>query len=174
MRKRRAHNAENVRDHCHDRSRRKNKPPVGLAPTDEVLQLSLFGQTPRSADKPIEFYKHEIGWMNRLILGDSLLVMNALLIKEGMAGTVQMIYMDPPYGIRYASNFQPRINQRDVRARDEDLIREREQIIAYRDTWKLGIPSYLAYLRDRLLLCRHLLTERNGNAIQTCGGGGYA
>jgi len=109
----------------------------------DPLQLDLFGETPLSASQQAEFYQHEMGWANRLILGDSLLVMNSLLVKEGMAGKVQMIYMDPPYGIKYASNFQPRIDRRDVKDKDEDLTHEPEQIKAYRDTWKLGIHSYL-------------------------------
>ncbi|MGC8898867.1 MAG: site-specific DNA-methyltransferase, partial [Bacteroidota bacterium] len=132
----------------------------------EPLQLSLFGETPLPADQQIEFYRHEVGWANRLILGDSLLVMNSLLVKEGMAGKVQMIYIDPPYGIKYASNFQPRIDRRDVKDKDEDLTHEPEQIKAYRDTWKLGIHSYLTYLRDRLLLARELLTESGSIFVQ--------
>ena len=92
--------------------------------------------------------------------------MNSLLVKEGMAGKVQMIYIDPPYGIKYSSNFQPRIDRRDVKDKDEDLTREPEQIKAYRDTWKLGIHSYLTYLRDRLLLCRELLTESGSIFVQ--------
>ena len=84
----------------------------------QPLQMELFGETPLPADKQIEFYKHEVGWVNRLILGDSLLVMNSLLVKEGMAGKVQMIYIDPPYGIRYASSFQPRTDRRDVKDKD--------------------------------------------------------
>jgi adenine-specific DNA-methyltransferase len=129
-------------------------------------QPALFGETPLSADQQIEFYKHEVGWANRLILGDSLLVMNSLLVKEGMAGKVQMIYIDPPYGIKYASNFQPRIDRRDVKDKDEDLTHEPEQIKAYRDTWTLGIHSYLTYLRDRLLLARALLTESGSIFVQ--------
>jgi adenine-specific DNA-methyltransferase len=129
-------------------------------------QLELFGETPLPADQQIEFYQHEVGWANRLILGDSLLVMNSLLVKEGMAGKVQMIYMDPPYGIKYASNFQPRIDRRDVKDKDEDLTHEPEQIKAYRDTWTLGIHSYLTYLRDRLLLCRELLSESGSIFVQ--------
>jgi adenine-specific DNA-methyltransferase len=129
-------------------------------------QLDLFGETPLPADQQIEFYRHEVGWANRLILGDSLLVMNSLLIKEGMAGKVQMIYVDPPYGIKYASNFQPRIDRRDVKDKDEDLTHEPEQIKAYRDTWTLGIHSYLTYLRDRLLLCRELLSESGSIFVQ--------
>jgi len=131
-----------------------------------VQQRIMFGETPLPADKQIEFYQHEVGWANRLILGDSLLVMNSLLVKEGMAGKVQMIYMDPPYGIKYASNFQPRIDRRDVKDKDEDLTREPEQIKAYRDTWTLGIHSYLTYLRDRLLLARELLTESGSIFVQ--------
>jgi len=132
----------------------------------QCLQLELFGETPLPADKQIEFYRHEVGWANRLILGDSLLVMNSLLVKEGMAGKVQMIYIDPPYGIKYSSNFQPRIDRRDVKDKDEDLTHEPEQIKAYRDTWKLGIHSYLTYLRDRLLLARELLTESGSIFVQ--------
>ena len=132
----------------------------------EPVQLSLFGETPLPADKQIEFYQHEVGWVNRLILGDSLLVMNSLLVKEGMAGKVQMIYVDPPYGIKYASNFQPRVDRRDVKDKDEDLTHEPEQIKAYRDTWKLGIHSYLTYLRDRFLLARELLTESGSIFVQ--------
>ncbi|MEW6716041.1 MAG: DUF559 domain-containing protein [Chloroflexota bacterium] len=92
--------------------------------------------------------------------------MNSLLVKEGMAGKVQMIYVDPPYGIKYASNFQPRIDRRDVKDQDEDLTHEPEQIKAYRDTWKLGTHSYLSYLRDRLLLARELLTESGSIFVQ--------
>ena len=132
----------------------------------QPLQIDLFGETPLPADQQVEFYQHEVGWANRLILGDSLLVMNSLLVKEGMAGKVQMIYIDPPYGIKYASNFQPRIDRRDVKDSDEDLTREPEQIKAYRDTWKLGIHSYLTYLRDRLLLCRELLHASGSVFVQ--------
>jgi len=132
----------------------------------EPIQLNLFAESSLSADKEVEFYKHDVDWANRLILGDSLLVMNSLLVKEGMAGKVQMIYMDPPYGIKYASNFQPRIDRRDVKDRDEDLTHEPEQIKAYRDTWKLGIHSYLTYLRDRLLLSRELLSDSGSIFVQ--------
>ena len=115
----------------------------------------------------IEFYQHRHNWSNRLVAGDSLLVMNSLLEKEGMAGKVQMVYIDPPYGIRYGSNFQPFVNRRDVRdGRDEDLTQEPETIKAFRDTWELGIHSYLSYLRDRLLLARELLTESGSCFVQ--------
>ncbi|MGN8199868.1 site-specific DNA-methyltransferase [Salinisphaera sp. RV14] len=115
----------------------------------------------------IDFYKHARDWSNRLIAGDSLLVMNSLLQKEGMAGQVQMIYIDPPYGIKYGSNFQPFTNRRDVKDRkDEDLTQEPEMIKAFRDTWELGIHSYLTYLRDRLLLARELLSESGSVFVQ--------
>jgi adenine-specific DNA-methyltransferase len=115
----------------------------------------------------IDFYKHDKGWSNRLVAGDSLLVMNSLLQKESMAGQVQMIYIDPPYGIKYGSNFQPFVNKRDVKDRkDEDLTQEPEMIKAFRDTWELGIHSYLTYLRDRLLLARELLHESGSVFVQ--------
>ena len=115
----------------------------------------------------IEFYQHRHNWSNRLVAGDSLLVMNSLLEKEGMGGKVQMVYIDPPYGIRYGSNFQPFVNRRDVRdGRDEDLTQEPEMVKAFRDTWELGIHSYLSYLRDRLLLARELLTESGSCFVQ--------
>jgi adenine-specific DNA-methyltransferase len=131
-------------------------------------QMSLFETERREPlREAIEFYQHAHGWSNRLIAGDSLLVMNSLLEKEGMAGKVQMIYIDPPYGIRYGSNFQPFVNKRDVKdGKDEDLTSEPEQIRAFRDTWELGIHSYLTYLRDRLLLARELLTESGSIFVQ--------
>jgi len=129
-------------------------------------QLKLFGETELKPHEQIEFYRHEVNWANRLILGDSLLVMNSLLVKESLAGKVQMIFVDPPYGISYASNFQSRIDRRDVKDQDADLTHEAEQIKAYRDTWKLGIHSYLTYLRDRLLLSRELLSDSGSIFVQ--------
>lgn len=115
----------------------------------------------------IEFYRHRHNWTNRLVAGDSLLVMNSLLEKEGLGGQVQMVYIDPPYGIRYGSNFQPFVNKRTVTdGRDDDLTQEPETIRAFRDTWELGIHSYLSYLRDRLLLARELLTESGSVFVQ--------
>ena len=132
-------------------------------------QVSLFELSDENPPirNAIDFYKHRHNWSNRLIAGDSLLVMNSLLEKEGMTGRVQMIYIDPPYGIRYGSNFQPFVNKRDVKdGKDEDLTQEPEQIRAFRDTWELGIHSYLAYLRDRLLLARELLSESGSVFVQ--------
>ena len=133
------------------------------------VQPSLFERPEEklSLHDAIDFYKHSHGWSNRLIAGDSLLVMNSLLEKEGMAGQVQMVYIDPPYGIKYGSNFQPFVNKRDVRdGKDEDLTQEPEMIRAFRDTWELGIHSYLTYLRDRLLLARELLHESGSCFVQ--------
>jgi adenine-specific DNA-methyltransferase len=132
-------------------------------------QLSLFASQEENPPlrEAIEFYKHAHNWSNRLVAGDSLLVMNSLLEKEGMAGMVQMIYMDPPYGIKYGSNFQPFVSKRDVKdGKDEDLTAEPEMIKVFRDTWELGIHSYLSYLRDRLLLARELLTESGSVFVQ--------
>jgi adenine-specific DNA-methyltransferase len=131
-------------------------------------QMTLFDtERQEPLRQAVEFYQHAHGWSNRLVAGDSLLVMNSLLEKEGMAGKVQMVYLDPPYGIRYGSNFQPFVNKRDVKdGKDEDLTAEPEQIRAFRDTWELGIHSYLTYLRDRLLLARELLTESGSVFVQ--------
>ncbi|MDR4499526.1 MAG: site-specific DNA-methyltransferase [Candidatus Scalindua sp.] len=132
----------------------------------EDRQMSLFAEQ-KPLREAIDFYKHKEGWTNRLIAGDSLLVMNSLLEKEGMAGKVQMVYFDPPYGIKYGSNFQPFVNKRDVKdGKDEDLSVEPEMIKAFRDTWELGIHSYLTYLRDRLLLTRELLHESGSVFVQ--------
>jgi adenine-specific DNA-methyltransferase len=132
-------------------------------------QPSLFetrGENPPLREA-IDFYRYPHGWSNRLIAGDSLLVMNSLLEKEGMAGKVQMVYMDPPYGIKYGSNFQPFVNKREVKdGKDEDLTQEPEMVRAFRDTWQLGIHSYLSYLRDRLLLGRDLLHESGSCFVQ--------
>ncbi len=132
-------------------------------------QKSLFEYTEENPPlrEAVEFYKHRHNWSNRMIAGDSLLVMNSLLEKEGLGGQVQMIYIDPPYGIKYGSNFQPFVNKRDVKdGKDEDLTQEPEMIKAFRDTWELGIHSYLTYLRDRLLLARELLTESGSVFVQ--------
>ena len=115
----------------------------------------------------IRFYKHSQNWSNRVIAGDSLLIMNSLLQKEGMAGKIQTVYIDPPYGTRYGSNFQPFVNRRDVKdGKDEDLTQEPEMVKAFRDTWELGIHSYLSYLRDRFLLARELLTDTGSIFVQ--------
>jgi adenine-specific DNA-methyltransferase len=130
-------------------------------------QFSLFEKDKKPLREAIEFYKHKEGWSNRLVAGDSLLIMNSLLEKEGMGGKVQMLYFDPPYGIKYGSNFQPFVNKRDVTdGSDEDLTQEPEMIKAFRDTWELGIHSYLSYLRDRLFLAKDLLHESGSVFVQ--------
>ena len=135
-------------------------------------QETMFGYFDSPENNPplrnaIEFYKHDQNWSNRLIAGDSLIVMNSLLEKEGMESKVQMVYIDPPYGIKYGSNFQPFVNKRDVTdGKDEDLTQEPEMIKAFRDTWELGIHSYLSYLRDRLILAKKLLTKSGSAFVQ--------
>ncbi|MBI3734304.1 MAG: site-specific DNA-methyltransferase [Chloroflexi bacterium] len=132
----------------------------------EPLQRSLFADPELEYRKEIQFYQHNVSWSNRLILGDSLVVMDSLAKREDLAGKVQMIYLDPPYGIKFASNFQAQVGVRDVKDKDADLTREPEQIKAYRDTWTLGIHSYLAYLRDRLIAARQLLTDSGSIFVQ--------
>ncbi len=118
-------------------------------------------------DKPQSYYKHADRWANRLIQGDSLMTMTSLLEREGMAGQVQMIYIDPPYGIKYNSNWQIKLGDRNVKDGDDaSLSGEPEVIKAFRDTWELGIHSYLTYLRDRLLVAKELLTESGSCFVQ--------
>ena len=113
-----------------------------------------------------DYYTHSMDWKNRLIQGDSLLVMNSLLNRENMSGKVQTIYIDPPYGIKYGSNWQMKLNSRDVKDNDESVSGEPEMIKAFRDTWELGIHSYLSYLRDRLVLAKELLTQSGSVFVQ--------
>ena len=132
-------------------------------------QLDLFA-TPENVDDLMErvatYYQHNDDWQNRLILGDSLMVMNSLLNRESMKGKVQCIYFDPPYGIKYGGNWQMKINSTNVKEGDEGVTAEPEMIKAYRDTWELGIHSYLSYLRDRLVMARELLTESGSCFVQ--------
>ena len=115
----------------------------------------------------VEFYEHEQNWSNRMILGDSLLVMNSLAQREALKGKVQMIYMDPPYGIKFNSNFQWSTTSRDVKdGKADHITREPEQVKAFRDTWRDGIHTYLTYLRDRLCVCRDLLGETGSVFVQ--------
>jgi len=131
-------------------------------------QLSLFADfNGIEFEYMIDFYRHEQNWTNRMILGDSLLVMTSLAEKEGLKGQVQMIYIDPPYGIKFGSNWQVSTRKRDVKdTKAEDITRQPEQIKAFRDTWELGIHSYLTYLRDRLVVARELLTESGSIFVQ--------
>jgi adenine-specific DNA-methyltransferase len=126
-----------------------------------------FNGLPEDFYDRVDFYHHEQNWSNRMISGDSLLVMTSLAEKEGLKGKVQMIYIDPPYGIKFASNWQVSTRKRDVKdGNAEDATRQPEQIQAFRDTWKLGIHSYLAYLRDRLIIARELLDETGSVFVQ--------
>ena len=131
-------------------------------------QLGFFAPyTDLTFSEKVEFYRHPGKWANRMILGDSLLVMTSLAEKEGLKGQVQTIYIDPPYGIKFGSNWQVSTRKRDVQdGRDTDLTRQPEQVRAYRDTWEFGIHSYLAYLRDRLAVARELLTESGSVFVQ--------
>lgn len=132
-----------------------------------LLPAETASDRMRRRREAIEFYQHKDKWTNRMIAGDSLVIMNSLLEKEGMAGQVQMVYIDPPYGIKYGSNFQPFVDKRDVKdKKDEDLSQEPEMIKAFRDTWELGIHSYLTYLRNRLLLARELLADSGSVFLQ--------
>jgi len=135
-----------------------------------AYQLDFFADfngLPEEFEQRVDFYRHDGHWQNRMILGDSLLVMTSLAEKEGLKGQVQMIYIDPPYGIKFGSNWQVSTRKRDVKdGRAEDATRQPEQVRAFRDTWKLGIHSYLAYLRDRLVAARELLTETGSVFVQ--------
>ncbi|MGE3446670.1 MAG: site-specific DNA-methyltransferase [Microbacteriaceae bacterium] len=131
------------------------------------VQQPLFDVSGLDPAKAVEFYQHEMNWSNRMILGDSLVVMTSLLDRERLGGKVQCVYIDPPYGIKYQSNFQPKISDRKVTdGRDEDLTREPEMIQAYRDTWELGVHSYLTYLRDRFQVAFELLHDSGSIFVQ--------
>ena len=130
------------------------------------IERSLFADPEQQYQEAVQFYQHDINWTNRLILGDSLQVMASLARREDLAGKVQMIYIDPPYGIRFASNFQPEIGKRDVKDKEQDLTREPEMVKAYRDTWHLGVHSYLSYLRDRFTVAKHLLADDGSIFVQ--------
>jgi adenine-specific DNA-methyltransferase len=137
-------------------------------PGDNQQDLfSDFNGLPEEFDQRVDFYHHDGNWSNRMILGDSLLVMTSLTEKEGLKGKVQTIYVDPPYGIRFGSNWQVSTRKRDVKdGKAEDATRQPEQVRAFRDTWNLGIHSYLAYLRDRFVVARELLTETGSILVQ--------
>ncbi|GBQ09839.1 site-specific DNA-methyltransferase [Swaminathania salitolerans] len=129
--------------------------------------LDLFGDMDLDVADRLDAYEHKGPWTNRLVLGDSLQVMNSLLEYEGMGGQVQMLYFDPPYGVKYGSNFQPFVRKNRVNhGSDDEMIREPEMVKAYRDTWELGLHSYLTYLRDRLMLARELLTPSGSIFVQ--------
>ena len=144
--------------------------PGGVSEAPEDYQADLFADfngLPEDFDQRVDFYHHEQNWANRLVLGDSLQVMTSLAEKEGLKGKVQMIYLDPPYGIKFNSNWQVKTGTPKITdGKAEDTTRQPEQIRAFRDTWKLGIHSYLAYLRDRLIIARDLLTSTGSIFVQ--------
>ncbi len=159
----------NVSLHIHERIDPQRIAKAFLKKRSHPIQPSFFDDPFNELPlmKAVHFYEHEQDWSNRLIAGDSLLVMNSLLQKEGMAGKIQMIYMDPPYGIKYNSNFQPFTNKTIVRDNDDsDIPAEPEMIRAFRDTWELGIHSYLTHLHDRLLLAQELLDKSGSCFVQ--------
>ncbi len=134
----------------------------------QMDMFSLLGDPQHSIiDQILKAYEYKDKWVNRLVLGDSLVVMNSLVHYEGLGGQVHMIYMDPPYGVKFGSNFQPFVRKRDVKHNeDDDMTREPEMVKAYRDTWELGLHSYLTYMRDRLLIARELLTPSGSIFVQ--------
>lgn len=155
--------------HVHERIDPRRIIKSFLRKDDRPRQVSLFEEPENEPplSQAIDFYHHDQDWTNRLIAGDSLLVMNSLLQKEGMAGKVQTVYIDPPYGVKYNSNFQAFVDKTGVKDNnDSDIPAEPEMIQAFRDTWELGIHSYLTYLKDRLLLSRELLTESGSCFVQ--------
>src|ERR1700675_2116061 len=139
---------------------------VSTKATEAQIDLfANFNGLPSEAAKT-EFYQHDAHWANRMILGDSLQVMASLDEREGLRGRVQCIYLDPPYGIKFNSNFQWSTTSRDVKDTPENITREPEQVKAFRDTWRDGIHSYLTYLRDRLTVARDLLTDSGSIFVQ--------
>ena len=149
--------------HVHERV--SARAAVRIAARQDV-QRSLWADPEQEYHEAVQFYQHDVDWANRLLLGDSLLVMSSLAKREDLAGKVQMIYVDPPYGINYRSNFQPFVRNRDVKENEKDLTREPEVVKAYRDTWTLGVHTYLEYLRDRLTVARELLTDSGSMFVQ--------
>jgi len=142
-------------------------PRIEKQANDQPNLFADFNGGPTEFEKKVDFYHYQQNWVNRIILGDSLLVMTSLAEKEGLKGKVQTIYIDPPYGIKFGSNWQVSTRKRDVKdGKADDATRQPEQVKAFRDTWKLGIHSYLAYLRDRLVVARDLLTETGSVFVQ--------
>ncbi len=152
-----------------DDLRQRSKETEADKGSDGESQADLFADFNGlpSADAQTEFYQHDANWSNRMILGDSLQVMASLAEREGLRGKVQCIYIDPPYGIKFNSNFQWSTTSRDVKdGKADHITREPEQVKAFRDTWRDGVHSYLTYLRDRLTVARDLLTESGSVFVQ--------
>jgi adenine-specific DNA-methyltransferase len=156
-----------------DLKRQTDQAKAANATEQPGFTADLFGDMAKDfngvpeGDAKTEFYQHDQHWSNRMILGDSLQVMASLAEREGLRGKVQCIYFDPPYGIKFNSNFQWSTTSRDVKDGNADHItREPEMVKAFRDTWKDGIHSYLSYIRDRLTVARDLLTESGSIFVQ--------
>lgn len=143
--------------HVHERV--SAKAIIASVQREETEHHDLFARPKLHREQALQYYKHNVDWANRLILGDSLQVMSSLANRENLAGKVQMIYIDPPYGIKFSSNWQNEVGNRDVKDKDDDLSREPETIRAYRDTWSLGVHSYLAYIKQRLIVAKELLKD---------------
>lgn len=149
----------------HEHERVSTQAILNVAKRKDV-ERGLFGDPQLDYHQAVQFYQHDIDWMNRLILGDSLQVMSSLAHREDLAGKVQMIYMDPPYGINYGGNFQIKIGDRELKDSETYVTREIEQIKAYRDAWSLGVHSYLSYLRERFTVSKELLKESGSIFVQ--------
>lgn len=149
--------------HIHERL--STRAIIGAAMREDV-QRKLFADPAQKYADAVKFYKHDVDWANRIILGDALQVMSSLAQRERLAGKVQMIYIDPPYGIKFGSNFQPEVGKRDVKEQEKDLARDPEVVHAFRDTWNLGTHSYLSYLRARLVAANEMLTDAGSVFVQ--------
>ncbi len=156
-----------IQEKIHPKALVENLRRTAEGPEDEP-ELTLFEEfNGLEFEQEISFYEHEHSWSNRMILGDSLLAMTSLSEKEGLKGHIQMVYFDPPYGIKFGSNWQVSTRKADVKdGRADEMTRQPEQVKAFRDTWELGIHSYLSYMRDRLVVARDLLTESGSVFIQ--------
>ncbi|MEX2530930.1 MAG: DNA methyltransferase, partial [Gemmatimonadota bacterium] len=151
--------------HIHERV---SAQAIVRAATRDDVQRDLFADPQQPYQEAVQFYQHDMDWANRLILGDSLQVMSSLARREGLAGKVQMIYLDPPYGIKFAGNFQPEVMKRldHSASADKHMVREPEMVRAYRDTWTLGKHSYLSYITQRLRVARELLADTGSIFVQ--------
>lgn len=156
-----------IQEKIHPKALVENLRRTAERPEDEP-ELTLFDDfNGLEFEQEISFYEHEHSWTNRMILGDSLLAMTSLAEKEGLRGKVQTIYVDPPYGIKFGSNWQVSTRKpQTVDGRTEEMTRQPEQVKAFRDTWALGIHSYLSYMRDRLVASRDLLSESGSVFVQ--------
>lgn len=162
-REKRWFDVDTVALHIHERV---SAQAIMRAAARQDVKRDFWADPQQDYHEAVQFYRHDVDWANRLILGDSLAVMNSLSKREDLAGKVQMIYIDPPYGINFRSNFQPFIRNRNVTNKEADLTREPEMVKAYRDTWTLGVHTYIAYLRERMMVARDLLTDSGSIFVQ--------